>query len=60
MVGNTQRPVPWQGPNPNQARPHPQNPPARQIDNKARRRWTIAIIVAGVILVALVIVLVMM
>ncbi|NMW88018.1 hypothetical protein [Mobiluncus curtisii] len=60
MVGNTQRPVPWQGPNPNQARPHPQNPPARQIDNKARRRWTIAIIVAGVILVALVIGLVMM
>lgn len=59
MVGNTQKPVAQQGRTPNRARPNPQNVPAEQIA-KARRRWTIAIIVSAVILVALVIGLVAM
>lgn len=59
MVGNTQKPVAQQGRTPNRARPNPQNLPAEQIA-KARRRWTIAIIVSAVILVALIIGLVAM
>lgn len=59
MVGNTQKPVAQQGHAPNRARPNPQNLPAEQIA-KARRRWTITIIVTAVILVALVIGLVVM
>ena len=59
MVGNTQKPVAQQGRTPNRARPNPQKQTAEQIA-KARRRWTIAIIVAAVMLAALVIGLVVM
>lgn len=59
MVGNTQKPVPQWGRPTSQARPNPQRQNAEQIA-KARRRWTIAIIVAAVMLAALVIGLVVM